>query len=165
MRKVSDFLDSYRGELFGRDALEHGPEVSEKTKESFSKIQDAFWARALELIASTHATDMEIVVNQLKAEAYGLVDVKDALAHGRPKESEPGVPLGERLRSGFNTAVKAADKGLGDFNAELTPAVNWLKKDAERLCKEREAKAKRSSESVIGKILDAPWKLMAKLWA
>lgn len=172
--KLSDFLETFVNEFCSEgdggtaDLKSLNPKLAQAAatfKEKFKeKVGEKFLlGRAPELISATHATDMKPVVEQLKEEAYGLNDVVEAFTHGRPKTpepKEPKVPFRER----FDTAVKAVDASIGKLNAELAPQVARLKAETERLRTERATRTTHPSKGFIAKILNAPWKLLAKLW-
>ncbi len=165
MKKGSDFLEFFGVYFYGHSLKEDARKYGDvEAAERLTAIDERFLERAFELIVATDEGDTSSVVEQLKEKACGLADVREALAHGRqkppPEPKEPGVPFKERI----GTAVKTVDRGIGDFNAALAPGVKWLKADTERLRKEREAKVARAGKGGLGRILDAPWKLVAKLW-
>lgn len=130
MRKFSDYVDSFRGELFGKDTGEHGDMKAAREAVVALSPEDVVWLKKIDdLLALADTPEKMANLKEYSKDAGGVrFEAKQMVLHGPEKKQEPEkpkVPLKERLAGVAQTVDEAVDAALTPVNNELE---QWLAK-------------------------------------
>lgn len=164
VRKLSDYLDSFRGELYGEESgKEHQSKMDDVTDAEFLKAWAECKAAILKntttaSLESTTPGELKAVEDAGEKQALAIWRVMKRLTEGPEKSEEPKVPFRERLADAAHIADEAANRVLAPINCELGQGL--AKWDASLKARQQARAAGRTTTS--GSLIAKAFKWLAR---
>ena len=166
VRKISDFVDSFRSELYGKDAEKHEPktDASAAVKAEFQRRMMGYIAAATEeavrltLEASRAQTEEVRRLNADRAKnvqeaVKSAYEAMEMVLNGPEKDPEPKVPIGERFNAAVDGFNKTMEKELGPAVAHLEQKTREWEAGTKALAEKQKREAAAKQPSKMDKLL------------
>lgn len=140
MRKMSDFLDGFRADMFGKESLAElekkteGTEMSPELRQALAKIDEAWLERADLILEGTDPASLSDAKAILAKEAEARYEIRQITLFGPKKEEpkkKPGVPFKKQVAGVAKSAGNALNAQLVVLNTHLAPMAAEAKARAD----------------------------------